>query len=276
MHYHIHSKSKLLLPKTMWKELSVQPQKTRKKNIISYWAVTREPLTSMISVLPIILFYEIMAFVMRYTHQSDVINAADYVINNLALRWLFQKSGMHQLYGYSLLLAATLVTVLVYTYHSKKRVHLNTRIFGFMFLESLCYAALIGPVSVFLIQKFNTLLMLANPHLLTSNFQAIMLSLGAGFYEELVFRLAGVGGFSWLLRTGLRMPKQSSNIIAAIVTSLLFSIFHFWGNMGEDFTTNAFIFRSLAGLFFSMLYLGRGFGITVYTHTFYDLLFLLR
>jgi hypothetical protein len=52
--------------------------------------------------------------------------------------------------------------------------------------------------------------------------------------------------------------------------AILFSAFHYIGPLGEPMQLESFVFRTLAGLAFSGLYLTRGFGITAWTHALYD------
>ena len=95
--------------------------------------------------------------------------------------------------------------------------------------------------------------------------------LGAGIYEEAVFRLAlipAVYGFARLLL----LPGVLASTVAITASSLLFSIAHHVGSPGEAFTWYAFVFRWLAGVYFSWVFVVRGFGIAVGTHVAYDCL----
>ena len=60
--------------------------------------------------------------------------------------------------------------------------------------------------------------------------------------------------------------------LAVTGSALLFSIAHHAGAPGEAFTWYAFSFRWLAGIYFAWVFVVRGFGIAVGTHTAYDLL----
>jgi hypothetical protein len=102
----------------------------------------------------------------------------------------------------------------------------------------------------------------------------LTLSLGAGLYEELLFRVVLVA----LLSNGLRLLGVSQLVAGAfaiVVGALLFSAFHYVGPFGEPLRLESFVFRALAGLGFSALYLTRGFGITAWTHALYDVAVLL-
>jgi hypothetical protein len=63
--------------------------------------------------------------------------------------------------------------------------------------------------------------------------------------------------------------------VAVVAGALLFSAFHYVGPLGEPFRLESFVFRALAGLGFSALYLTRGFGITAWTHALYDVMVLM-
>jgi hypothetical protein len=67
-----------------------------------------------------------------------------------------------------------------------------------------------------------------------------------------------------------------AGIVAATLGALIFSAFHYIGPYGDRWDVYSFVFRSIAGLFFSGLYLLRGFGITAWTHALYDVFLLFR
>ncbi len=94
--------------------------------------------------------------------------------------------------------------------------------------------------------------------------------LGAGVYEEALFRLALIPVCFGLLRV-LRTPQILASAATITVSSLLFSLAHHAGTPGEAFTWFAFVFRWLAGVFFAWVFVVRGFGVAVGTHTAYDL-----
>jgi hypothetical protein len=95
--------------------------------------------------------------------------------------------------------------------------------------------------------------------------------LGAGVYEEALFRLALVPLFFGVLRL-LQMPTVLASSLAVTSSALLFSLAHHAGTPGEAFTWFAFIFRWLAGVYFAWVFVVRGFGVAVGTHSAYDVL----
>jgi membrane protease YdiL (CAAX protease family) len=106
--------------------------------------------------------------------------------------------------------------------------------------------------------------------------------LGAGIYEELLFRLmllpATIAAFRYM-----QMTPKASMIAGVIVSSILFSLAHYrmefrfllWHvsmTHGYSFEWFSFVFRFSAGVFFSLLFLFRGFGIAAGSHAIYDIL----
>jgi hypothetical protein len=102
----------------------------------------------------------------------------------------------------------------------------------------------------------------------------IMLSLGAGIYEEILFRVMLVGALAVAAQRVLGWRRAPAGIAAALIGALIFSAFHYVGPYGDPWQLHSFAFRFVAGLGFSALYLLRGFGITAWTHALYDVLVL--
>jgi membrane protease YdiL (CAAX protease family) len=97
-----------------------------------------------------------------------------------------------------------------------------------------------------------------------------ILSLGAGLYEELVFRLILMTLLMLILGDLLRMPGFWPGLLMVLISSVLFSMYHYLGY--ETFQWRSFAFRTVAGVYFAALFLTRGFGITCGCHISYDIL----
>jgi membrane protease YdiL (CAAX protease family) len=94
---------------------------------------------------------------------------------------------------------------------------------------------------------------------------------GAGLYEEVLFRLLLLPAIGWVFaRCG--MAETRAALAGLVISSLLFSAAHYVGPLGDVFDPYSFTFRTIAGLFFAGLFLGRGFGIAAGTHAVYDML----
>ena len=103
-------------------------------------------------------------------------------------------------------------------------------------------------------------------------FDEFYLSIGAGIWEELIFRAGAITLFSIIPSVLLGYSHSFSIIISILTAAVLFSLFHYIGSYGDTFTYKSFISRSIAGIFLGILYYFRGLGIAVYTHIFYDMI----
>jgi len=99
----------------------------------------------------------------------------------------------------------------------------------------------------------------------------IYLSIGAGIWEEFLFRYIMISGLFFLLNKLMYNFSIYSYIIIICFSSALFSYYHFTGLEGSLVSLPVFVYRFLAGIILSIIFIFRGLGIAVYTHTFYDL-----
>ncbi|HET7273741.1 MAG TPA: CPBP family intramembrane glutamic endopeptidase, partial [Longimicrobiaceae bacterium] len=171
--------------------------------------------------------------------------------------------------------------VVIWLEQRRRTVPLRATIFAGMAAESLAYAlvfgAVVGTATQWILQGMSVRLA-QGPGIMASLTlqEGIVLSLGAGIYEELVFRVLLVGGIFGVFRSS-GLARRRAGIFAAILAALIFSGFHYIGPYGDAWAIPSFMFRFLAGLVFSALFLLRGFGIAAWTHALYDVvLFLAR
>ena len=145
--------------------------------------------------------------------------------------------------------------------------------------ESLLWAPIFAITVAYLTMKAMPTLAvvpLTNSIAKASIFTKIGLSLGAGVYEEVVFRVILVSGMAAIGRAAYPKHKTKIYIAVAVVGAFIFSLVHYLGKMGDDFTFTSFTFRMIAGLLLNALYITRGFGITAWTHAWYDIMVLLH
>jgi hypothetical protein len=111
------------------------------------------------------------------------------------------------------------------------------------------------------------------------HFAGLVMSLGAGLYEEIAFRvgLYGLGlrclRVIWPSKAWWRRVLLASSW--ALFTACLFSAWHHLGMFGEALDGRVFVFRAVCGLVFTLIYVTRGFAPVVWTHAVYDLWVLL-
>ena len=223
--------------------------------IKDYFNKSSSPLYSFIITLPIFLTYELGIFWMRNIEFNYIQNGADVLIEQAILRL-----GFDVIYVSSIIFLFVLLIIIYYQKHHFNSLSISRPYLGAMFLESIVYA-----IILFFLMG-NLYLMDVSTNDLYCN---IILSLGAGIYEELIFRVLLIYIFYQSIKFLFRLSKFSTNFYAVIFSAILFSSFHFIG--AESFNQEAFAVRFIAGIFLAFLYVQRGFGITAITHSFYDI-----
>ena len=144
-------------------------------------------------------------------------------------------------------------------------------VFFGMTIESALLAATFGLVIGLATARLITALHLSVPGLDQFGVPtALMISLGAGFYEELLFRVLLVSALLLVARRLLGWGSIASGIFATLLGAVAFSAVHYVGPLGDQVTTQSFVFRTIAGLAFSGMYVTRGFGVTAWAHALYD------
>jgi membrane protease YdiL (CAAX protease family) len=97
----------------------------------------------------------------------------------------------------------------------------------------------------------------------------VVLSLGAGIYEEFLFRLMAIAVLHLLFVDVLRLSAAWGAALSIGCSAVLFAAYHFT-DQPVGYALFAFYFAS--GVYFAIVYVLRGFGIAAATHAFYDLM----
>lgn len=237
-----------------------------------YLNATRTGTWGFIAAMPLLVLYEVMVLMVNAGRTAEVRVGADVWIK--ALMSLLGDWGM-----LGLSVAILVVGGWVFFRDRKQSIPLKPRWFGFLILESLLYAVVLAIlVSTTVGAVFNAVgvsvadvAQAAVDGVPIDRLTLFVLSLGAGLYEELVFRVVLVGGLFWILKRFLPKAWQAY-VIAALIGAFLFSLVHYLGPLGDPFTFASFTFRFLFGLALNGVFLLRGFGAAAWTHALYDVL----
>jgi hypothetical protein len=232
-----------------------------------YWQQSRRPLTSLAFIAPWLVVYEIGVLALD---RHAVRNGAD-----VWLRQLLDLLGFSQYF----LLPLLTVAILLAWHHLTQQ---TWRVSMGVLYTMLAECAALAVVLVIIARLQDSLLSVFMPGMSHVAIRAaiwdsfagwlgqIVGYIGAGVYEELLFRLMMVPAVAWLLKQCGCTTKQSL-AGAVIVTSLLFAAAHHIGPEGEPILVRNFLFRTIAGIFFATLFVYRGFGIAAGTHALYDI-----
>ncbi len=251
-------------------EPQTKPQWPKK---VGYITQTTRPLNCLVFLLPILVlhFVGLLVFVLNSPTAQPKVNAAFGI-----LRGLLSLFGSTALYVPGLLIVAILLTWHLakgYPWQVRARTILGMAAESFIFawpLLVLCTIIVSEPPVLGAAQPTQS------AYLIDSITSEAVLRIGAGIYEELLFRLALVSAVAAMLNKIGNLAEDYSLIFAGIASALLFGAYHFfYFEPGEiTFIWPRFIFYFLAGIYFTGLYVLRGFGITVGVHIAYDLIVL--
>lgn len=243
----------------------------------SYFNASRSPRYSVLFALPLLLGYEALAAALAKPGKAELRNGADAILRGAFTAVAGPRGPLIFMTAIVLLGVWLVVRDLRFT-----RDKLRWPVFALMLLEASALAAIFGVVigvtTAKLLGSFHALATGAlslGPIERTSWPTRLMLSLGAGLYEELFFRVLLVSALAAGARMALGLGRRGAGVIAATLGALIFSAFHYIGPYGDQLQLQSFVFRMLSGLAFSGLYLIRGFGITAWTHALYDAMLLL-
>jgi membrane protease YdiL (CAAX protease family) len=233
-----------------------------------YLSASREARYSVTFALPLLLLYEGLTGLLPASALGAVRNGADVLLKTVFVT-LGGRNGVTA-FGVVLLAGGAWAVV------QDRRRHpgsMRAGVLAGMLLEAVVYAALFGFVVAIL-----TAALLGGVGLAVAQGQPrealpipaqLVVSLGAGIYEELLFRVLLVSGLSGLAML-LGWPRPLGVALAILGSAVIFSAFHYVGPLGDTFRLASFTFRAVAGLVLSGLYVTRGFGITAWTHALYD------
>jgi hypothetical protein len=240
--------------------------------LTNYWRLARAPRYSLTFALPLLLAYEVLAFTLSGDQVAGVRNGADVLLKSIFLA----LGGREGLIVFGALLVGGGAWIVGQDYRRSR--NLDPRIFGLMAAEAIIYALAFGIVTsaltALLLPGLNTIGPAGSLSLGSAGGWSLptqlMISLGAGIYEELLFRVLLVSGLAWLARSAFGWRSSRAGVFAVGTGALIFSAFHYIGPYGDQLELASFAFRAVAGVLLSTLYLLRGFGITAWTHALYD------
>ena len=231
---------------------------------MSYLLKSKTSFYSFLFTLPLFFLYEINIFFLSWDDILVVRNGADFLMRNI-----LESFDIYGLYGLGLVFFLGLLVTYIFFIKEDQQQEVNINFLFIMLAESMLWSV----VLYFLLFKFMVLLMYPVGKTVL---QQVTLAIGAGIYEEFLFRVLLIAGLSSILGFVFMWDKTFKNIIAVVLSGGIFSAFHFMGEYGDFFSMELFLIRFFAGLILGVLYMYRGFGITAYTHSIYDLIVLIR
>ncbi len=223
-----------------------------------YSNASRQPLYMLVFLLPLIIFYE---FALYSTNKNIQIKAHDHLVR------FFEQFDLPPTRGLWLGGIAIITVLFIWHIVVGNRWTIRFKVIFFMTIESIACAIpllLFGAVLGGLAAAAS-----ASPISGLSGFDKIAVSIGAGLYEELVFRMLLIAVVHSVVCNVFKQSDLAGLTVGVIVSAILFAIYHDLPDAGSLSALTLFFF-SVAGLYLGILYVTRGFGIVAGTHAVYD------
>lgn len=248
----------------------------------SYAERTSRPIYALVYLLGFLVLYEIgIFFIQPEALTQSLVQPEGQVVAFYWVRMALEFLGFSTRMTWIAAPLMVIVILLALQFTSKTPWQIKAADFVLMTGECILLAVPLIVLSLLLnraIAESNAVRLAVSPvaenHLLVD----IVTGIGAGIYEELVFRLMLICLLMLVFQDLFRLRKATAVFWSVVISAVTFSIHHhfFYANgqlyHGDSFTIGKFLFRTLAGVYFAALYAVRGFGVTAGTHAFYNIL----
>lgn len=230
-----------------------------------YWLLSQKPLQSLFFLLPLILLYELGMIL----HASNMpVEQIRHIFARSLLRDFFEMFGASGYHMPGLLCVGVLIT-LHFTHRDK--FEFDPPVYFWMAVESLLFAL---PLFVFGMVLFSApakaMLAVIDGHAWQLQ---LLHSIGAGIYEELLFRLIAIALLHGLFVNVIALPDKWGAVLAIVLSAIAFSLYHF--SKDNPFDWAKCLYFTGAGIYLACVYVARGFGIVAGAHAAYDVLIML-
>jgi CAAX prenyl protease-like protein len=233
-----------------------------------YWERAQWPLQGLYFLLPLLIAYEVGTLMLAPAGDQRL---PPIVAESLLDRFfqMFGVTGFH--------LPAIIAVVVLFCLHLVRRDpwRPEPKLYLAMWLETLAWALPLFVFAMVLVRevpamRIQPLAQAVSANSVTSWQAGMVFSIGAGIYEELLFRLIAIALLHMLFVNWLALPEKIGGAATIGVSAVAFAMYHF--TEANPFSFGKFAFYTLAGVYFALIYVMRGFGIVAGTHALYDML----
>ncbi len=222
-----------------------------------------DPWSDLALTLPLFVIYHLGVVFLPVRNAADVVTLE---LVKLADNDLLKYGGL------TLAIGIAFVTVLAVLGRHRE---LRWQRFAWAAAEGVLYAVAMRLAAGYVVGKLRLEIPAAVTTEAPGPFAGVVLAVGAGFYEEIAFRVVLFGLGAKVIRLFAEpIPLATARLITfgwAFVAAGIFSGWHYVGALGDPFDLKSFVFRWVCGLAFTVIYAFRGFGPAVWTHAVYDI-----
>lgn len=235
----------------------------------TYWRCSKRPLEVLVFLLPFIVVYELCLLYVLRDERGTVTNSAH--------EGIIRFFGLIEIdmLGLSLPGVAVILVLLIWHMLLHRPWTWAWSSLGLMFIEAVLWTI---PLLFFsrVIHEFLPMVM-GQEEIITElgPVGRIAISIGAGLYEELLFRMVVIGVIHTILVDVMKFRSLHATVFAVVTSAILFTVYHPLGGVDGTLAMGRVVFYLVAGLFFGALFVVRGFGVVVAVHSFYDIVTML-
>jgi len=218
-----------------------------------YWETSRRLAASYVFVAPLVALYQLgVAFDARARNGADPI-----------FREIFDRFSH---LGFVFLNVVLLGLLFIAIWHTRSKRFTVRGLYWYMLIEATLWACVllaiahVWPPGAFPNHK---------PLALPPAVRSVVVSIGAGVYEETIFRWLLMGGMIFVLKNLLGGHPAWVVPLSLLVAAALFSLAHH--KIGrQPWYWDVFYFRTMMGAVLGLLFWFRGLGIVVWVHALYN------
>jgi len=238
-----------------------------------YWDLSRVPIQILIFLLPLVLFYEAaMVSILRHEEGNQVLTSTN--LAHKGLLQFFDTMGI-EISGWFLPGLALIAVLLAWQVIGRFAWTVDVRYLLLMLIESILLAlplVVLGRLLHQLGSEAPNLFAPAASELSQYGVSwRIAMSIGAGLYEELVFRMLVIALLHVILVDVAKLSERIGVTIAIAISAALFMMYHWFGGGPASVGLLDNVFYLAAGGYFGLVFVVRGFGIVAATHALYDI-----
>ncbi|MCE9618837.1 MAG: CPBP family intramembrane metalloprotease [Planctomycetes bacterium] len=237
-----------------------------------YAEASNRPLEILAFLAPLVAFYELGLVFWLRSDQLVLTNRAHGGIVNFFRLFGVRAEDLH-VSAMSLPSLALVLTLLIWQAVARLPWSIRWRAIPFMWLESFALAA---PLLVLAIAIGRAHLAMGGGAVSEDSIRSLdfvgraSMAAGAGIYEELLFRMALMGGLHMLLFDVARLKDRHAWVVALLASTILFTVYHPIRDATGAMQWGRVIFLMSAGAWFGVVFQLRGFGVAAGTHAAYD------
>ncbi len=240
-----------------------------------YFSRSQQPLEILVFLLPLIVAYEAgLLWVLR---------SGDRILDNKAhdaIRRVFDALGLDatqmSLPALSLPGILLVVVLIVWQVLTRRAWRVDLKTVAMMAAESACLALPLVVLAHLVVQAFSGIAPAAAGEATAALrelplIERLAVSIGAGLYEELIFRMVLIAMLHTLFVDALRWRETPSIVAAIVLSALAFAIYHPLHDADGAIVWSRAIAYFVIGGYFGTVFAYRGFGIVVGVHACYDI-----